>query len=750
MEAAHGSTDLQRLREVIGKFRDGLTQEDTWECVQHLFVPDADKDKILKAIARCHVASFEPGNKYLSWRKGQAHSDCRIQYLLEKLTSEARNSMLKDLPVLIREPKLADNASLRNVDLPPVVLTLSEIGLRLPLDQRHAGNDGGDGGLRQHETDQLLARIQKEAPKQIALEPDGVHTQPVLNDPGTHTDHWLTERLQKFEPSYSARRDNYFSLNGKAEIDGRKIVCRHIALVWEKEFLGTTGKPTYQTLNSPIALQNAAGPLVRSETIDVLDAIDQRVDRAQYWMSSDWGRVLSENFDAMARQVHGNAAVCRTLYLMTPNHVMALGLKIKDRAGARRYVVQFYDPNRTVSHQRSAISATPGHADVPAEIRILRPDDFLSEYLQQHYLMVDAENRPIPTIFFGEKEEAGMPRFGGDLPDLNEHVMYLILTHNLQEQLHAYADQLKSNDDITRLKILTTKGYGDLSGLFLALDRGHTEVVEALGEILKACDPPLSPEQLAVQLLAKSSAGDPGLFVALKQGNTATVKAFGKLLKTCAPPLSSEQLMVLLTAKNGSGVPGLYAALYHGHNETVAAFGEILKTCLPSLSAAQLMDLLSADNGSGITGLHVTLEKGHTATTAAFVEILQAAASRLTPEQLLDLLQPRLPNGCPSLYYALQTGDAQWIRAYGKLLETVSASLPTKQFAKLLASKSDFARSTLQSVPENGHVEATAAFKALRTRFAPHASARQRVGQAVRLRVRKWILKIGTAWNTKN
>ncbi len=583
--------------------------------------------------------------------------------------------MLKDFPVLMRGPKLAENTDFLHSGFPPLVLTLSEIGLRLPLDVRHAGNLSGDDGLRTHETEQLLARIRNEEAKHTEKAPDGAHVEPAPGGPATNTDKWLAERLRKFQPRYSSRRDTDISLNCQLKVDNQLIMCGHIARLWEEDFLQTAGKPTYQTLNSPAALQEAARPVLRYDGSYPGGAIGERVDGTQYWMSSDWGQVLTENFDAMSRQALKDGAVCRTLYLLTPNHAMALGLKIKDDAGARRYVVQLYDPNVTAVHQRSAITAAPDQAGVPAEIRTLKPHDFLEEDELEYYRLVDADNHSIPTMFCGEKVEPGVPRFSGDLPALDKQVMSFMLSYNLLEQLHAYTDQRKLVDNATLLEILTGSNPPGNPGLVLALDKGRSEVIEVLGDILKACQPPLSPAQLMELLSAKSSLGTSGLNRALQNGHAGAVKAFGILLKTCEPPLSSEQLMVLLSAKDGHGRTGLYAALHNGHAEAVEAFAELLKE----------------------------------------------DASTLTPEQFLDLLLIKPADGYPRLYQALFAGDAKWIEAYGNVLETVRAFLPTKQLAETLAAESELGRAALHSARNSGHVDAIAALEALRVKFVPHA-----------------------------
>ncbi|WP_233234332.1 ShET2/EspL2 family type III secretion system effector toxin [Bordetella sp. LUAb4] len=623
MEAAHGSTDPQGLRDAIGKLHDGLSQQDAWDCVRHLFAPDADRHEVLEAIAQCHIASFDAGNEHLSSLKGQAHIDSCIRYLLGKLTAEARESMLKDFPVLMRAPEPTENASLQSAEFSPIVLTLSETGLRLPLDQRHAGEKSGDDGLRQHEADQLLARIQKEEPKQTETTPDLAHSPPALKSRATNTDDWLAERLRKFQPGFSARRDTAFSLNGEVEVDGDLVVCRHIARLWEEDFLRTAGKPTYQTLNSPAALQEAARPAVQSDVTLDPGVIGERIHRAQYWMSNDWGQVLTDNFDAMSRQASKDGAVCRTLYMVTPNHAMAVGLKIKDEAGARRYVVQFYDPNTTVAHQRSAITATLDQPGVPAEIRTLQPSDFLPEDFQRDYFLVDDENRSLPALFCGEKMEPGVSRFSGNLPDLDEHVMSFTLAYNLAEQLHAYVDQIRLDDDNTRLQNIISKDFVVASELYRALTLGHAEVITALSEVLKAGEIPLSPAQLMDLLSAKSACGTPGLRAALYYGKAEAVKAFGKLLRTCEPPLSAGEISELLSAREPEdGTPGLLAALDNASSDTIVAFGQVLETVAASLTPNQLARILAAESEHGRVALQRARGSGRVDAIAAYEDLL--------------------------------------------------------------------------------------------------------------------------------
>jgi len=488
--------------------------------------------------------------------------------------------------------------------------------------------------------------------------------------------------LAKFQPRFSARRDSTLSLNGKVKLDNERIVCRHIAKLWEDDFLRTAGKPSYHTLDSPDALQAAAGSLALTAASKYANFGHERVDQARYWVSNDWGQVLTDNFKAMPHPGDGDAAVCRTLYLLTPTHAMALGLKIKNSAGARRFVVQFYDPNNTVAHQRMAITAESTETGVPAEIRKLQAHDFLSEFSRKAYRLVDADDRSIPALFAGEKAEPGMPRLAGDLPDFDEHVMSFLLTHDLPELLRACADQFRQRGDMTRLLSLLGSGNGNAPRLYFAFQWGQTETMEILGDILKTLQPRLSSEQLAYLLSARSRDGIPGLYAALQKNHIEVIGVFGELLKAFQPRLSSEQLARLLSAKMHTGTPGLFAAMHDRSSEAVLAYGELLKTFSAYLSPEHLSDLLSAKYWTGSIGQW---------------------------------------DGAPGLYFSLRFGHTEMVQAFGKILEPVAGSLSPEQLSELLSAKDRKGIRGISFARQSRHIETVAAFEALKAKFALHA-----------------------------
>ncbi len=538
------------------------------------------------------------------------------------------------------------------------------------------------------------------------------------------TDHWLAERMKKFQPRFSARRDKNFVLNGRLSVHGEKIVCTHIAKLWEEEFLRTAGKPSYQTLSSPTALRSAAAALALKDRTTNSSFVCERVDQTQYWMTNDWGQVLSDNFTAMSLHAGGDAAVCRTLYLLTPNHAMALGLKIKDSGGARRFVVQLYDPNNTISHRRLAITAEPAQTGIPAEIRQLAPRDFLSGKMLKWYRFLDAENRPIPTLFAGEKVGPEVARLAGNLPDLNEHVMHFLLAFNLPE-LHACADQLLQVDDRTRLKVLQAKAPNGSPGLYYAFQRGNAEVIDIFGAILKTSLPSLSPKQLTGLLAAKDMNGYPGLYAGLQRGHAKTIKAFGEILKAFQQSLAPEQLTDILSAIAAEGTPGLYAAFQDRHTEAIKVFGQILTSIRHRLSPEQLTDLLSARASDGTSALYFAFKNGDAETLEAFGEILKAVAAGLSSEQLMDLLSAKAGNDTPGLYTALMHGHAETLQVFGEILKTVAAGLSSDQLMDLLSANDKLGTPGLYFAFVNGHAKTIKIFGEILKTVLPRLSPEQ-------------------------
>jgi len=132
------------------RFRAAMTQMGPWDCIKDIFTCGSHKRTILDALARCHVASYEEGRRYLSdlgeypLRTGESSL-----YLLRMLAQDVRSVALMPMPDNLCEepPRLAASG-------PPIQLWIPGIRLRLPLMPDCFGN--GAGAVTDEELEWLM------------------------------------------------------------------------------------------------------------------------------------------------------------------------------------------------------------------------------------------------------------------------------------------------------------------------------------------------------------------------------------------------------------------------------------------------------------------------------------------------------------------------------------------------------------------------------------------------------------------
>ncbi len=308
---------------------------------------------------------------------------------------------------------------------------------------------------------------------------------------------------RKFEtrpPTLAKRRgDARIRLNGEVRMAGGKdlAVCRHLAMLWELEFLSNDGKVSYETLGSAAA--------IRRHTPPGLDA----VIKARQFHSpqclrlvthAEWGAELVRHFEDMAQR----GETLRTVYVMSSGygelHAMMLGLKIRTdvRAPGRRgHVVDLYDPNLTATHVRCAVGG-----DLAALARLQAGDLFAPlpmdpagyyDYPVSWFSCPAASHWTVPNRF----------------PD--DFLVPLAMWGALRTNHAAVIDECEA-----RLVQLPASTQGALllaqvdgtAGLFWALSKGHAEAIRAWGRLLAVSK--LDTEVRAEMLEGRHADGDPG------------------------------------------------------------------------------------------------------------------------------------------------------------------------------------------------------------------------------------------------
>jgi hypothetical protein len=380
----------------------------------------------------------------------------------------------------------------------------------------------------------------------------------------------------KRAPYFSERRNWQVNWNGEVKVGAQPIWCRHLAMLWEQRFMRTHGKLDYRDF-SPARLKTVAAPLIDDNEA----AYHARRMGAQCRLvpADAWGEVIADTFQVM----EASGETGRTIMVETLNHAMALGLKVKtDKRGGKSYVVQFYDPNVTVAHERSSVSAAPGAHFDPAVFRQLTASDFLSKDAREEYELVG----PGVAAFLGKPVRGVAPRLDGGPRQVDAQTMHHLLRLNLADGVRACAASLSGVDARTGLRILAARREeGDVPGLLLALQEGHADVIRAYGELLIRCAPKFSREQIKNLLEAKTASGVPGLLLALQDGRADAIEAYGELLVQLAPRLSADDLAHLLAAGAGDGSTGLQRARRNGRTDAIRVFDRVVDRVASRLAA---------------------------------------------------------------------------------------------------------------------------------------------------------------------
>ncbi|WP_172667088.1 ShET2/EspL2 family type III secretion system effector toxin [Yersinia mollaretii] len=509
----------------------------------------------------------------------------------------------------------------------------------------------------------------------------------VENSPATLGEHDIRKN-EKSDPYFSSKRDEYINLNGRAKsVDGDEILCRHLSPSWAENFIKNKGKVDYRELADIDTIRRNISP-------ETLDSVPRPPAVVQMVGNAEWGRVLAESFSDMEKCGSNN----RVLLIDTVNHSLAVGLKFKDSPEGQRCVIQFYDPNRTVAHQRAVFHG--GINDCLSQIEKLAAKDFLTARHLESYRLKDGN---IAAFF---DRHAAVPAMTlSRLPDgpLHPEVFYHCMTLGLTEVLQSIADSL--NCPLKRLstaeviELLATKGSYGASGLCMALQNGHEGAIQAYGEIILTAKLPAA--KVAELLAAKCDNGLPGLQLALQNGHADAIREYGQIIQTAGLPAA--KVAELLAAKNHDGVPGLMMVLNNGYADAIREYGQIIQTA--GLPADKVAELLASKRHDGVPGLYLALQKGHADAIRVYGQIIRAA--KLPAVKVTELLDPKY-NGFTGLHMALNNGHADAIRAYGQIIQT--AGLPAAKVAELLAAKSDAGVPGLLMAIYHGHADAIRAY----------------------------------------
>ncbi|WP_092403488.1 MULTISPECIES: ShET2/EspL2 family type III secretion system effector toxin [Candidatus Ichthyocystis] len=332
----------------------------------------------------------------------------------------------------------------------------------------------------------------------------------------------------------------------------------------------------------------------------------------------------------------------RFFLLGSTDHVMAFRILHKKscRTSGSKYVVWFFDPNKT---------------NIVARVAVSEPNDFLdkSRFSLQRF---------VSNNFYG--------RYFKKLTDQPEECECLVYEH---------CELKDTNKSFLTLQTSSQYGVSPCMVFHLMLEGGENDVMR-LVNIVSSLNP--GSEFRKEVFWGKSSWGVPALNIALKVGNHKNIDAYGSLLDIMSDDEVTRFLPELLRSENVEGTSGLFVALERGYAKSVAAYGRLLDrltniSCkMPAYAKANILsNLLVARRYDGLPGLFVALQENYYEAIDEFCLLLdrllifrdEVSACELC-SMIYDLLISKRGDGVPGLQVALSRGSYQSVRAFGKLL----------------------------------------------------------------------------------
>ncbi|WP_092460291.1 ShET2/EspL2 family type III secretion system effector toxin [Candidatus Ichthyocystis sparus] len=261
-----------------------------------------------------------------------------------------------------------------------------------------------------------------------------------------------------------------------------------------------------------------------------------------------------------------------------------------------------------------------------------------------------------------------------------------------------------SNDKLSNMifNLLKARTSKDIDGLFMAFQKGYTDTVNAFGSLLdkligmKGHIESDALVDMTFDLLTckRDSDNVSGLFMAMYKGHHKTVDTFGELLdkvllalKGTVPDDKFARLIFkLLKARASNGVDGLFMALQEGNSNAVLSFISLLDRLLSlkgfiedTTLVGMVFDLLMCKScDDSIPGLFVAMKNGHHVAVDTFGKLLEKLmmfkddiSTGYFNNMLLDLVASRRSDGVSGLFVALENDFPEVVKSYISLLKLI-------------------------------------------------------------------------------
>ena len=445
------------------------------------------------------------------------------------------------------------------------------------------------------------------------------------DDPG------LSAVLKEF-PYQSAKRGKPENHNEEVNFTGTEqiIVCRHLAACHQtQQARNPQIKFDYNKFSSPKAIARNVKPGIQKtfETLRTQASENHLIDNEKF------GQFLARQFEAMEKDGQQ-----RKLMLMaSTNHVMNLGLRIKEKNGEKSYVVKFFDPNETTTGTRSKANSVKTFETQTLESYITD-----AGYMKTYYPELDGmslisactEEDAQASTSMSPASSTGKTLTSMDIKDIDSTAVWHLIIEGFFGNLRELHDHIIALPENKRIELLAAKNANGDPALFISMQEGLAKAINTYEEWLKLFE--AIPQNQLIKLLAgKRTDGTPALFIGMENGQAEAIKAWGELLKQFES-IPQNQLIELLAGKHANGMPSLLIAMRDGHAEAIKAWGELLK--IFEIPQDKFIELLSGTTDEENLALFMSMLNGHAESVKAYGDVVKL----LPPDKQADLLLAKI------------------------------------------------------------------------------------------------------------
>jgi ankyrin repeat protein len=486
----------------------------------------------------------------------------------------------------------------------------------------------------------------------------------------------LSAVIKQF-PYQSPRREKVDLLNVAAWFRdaASKIACRHLSMYQQEQ----------QAKNPQIKFQyekfRSVEEIAKNVTYDTeqkFQALKTQATEIHVVGNAKFGQFLVSQFVEMDR----NKKSSKLMLVKSVNHVMNLGLLIKNKDGKKSFAVKFYDPNYTTNGVRSKSASPQAFEAQTMGSYVLSGDmgDYYSQaYLAAEYVVselleqgwggkeIDAyeEKDKGASMIFVRPEEDGqassvIPSNSGaarmlttcvDVEEMEPDAITLMMEEGFAADLGRLQPHLATLSEEQQIRLLgTVDSFGHLP-LYAAMEKEQTEAIKVYGELLAAI-----PKARRFELLAAKDSDTEftALFESMNTGKHKAIRAYGEVLASLFSEHNEsqpgkrqrrdagtdfkpadQQLIDLITGINSrADETALHAAMNGGHGAAVKEYGELLELLPPDKQC----ELLLARNWDKKSAPQTALENHHFDTAMQYLDIVEKFAPGFSPDDLASLL----------------------------------------------------------------------------------------------------------------